>query len=335
MTIDEELWNQLESEHRDVPGLVRRRVCEHSERDLFIGMTLPAHTRVLVLSVEAAAAHGLVDLPETRALRTTVEEGVDDQHVDVRVALIAPEMARVFTPFVEDVLESVAPTSTDVAAITALVSRFGYWKNLLSGSGSEGLDRSEQQGLFGELWCLLHVLMPELGPAAVGAWTGPDRDDRDFQLDDIGIEVKTTIRDNPPTVSISSERQLESDPYSHLFLFALSLDALPAGTGQTLNALVEAVLAAANDDVARLALRDKLIQYGYLNLHRPSYEATRYTLRQVWRFEVRGEFPRITEQIIPEGVGQVRYRLSLDACRDYSVDATELANCLRGAGQRP
>jgi hypothetical protein len=177
--------------------------------------------------------------------------------------------------------------------------------------------------------------MPELGPAAGGTWTGPDRDDRDFQFNDIGIEVKTTIRDNPPTVSISSERQLESESYSHLFLFALSLDALPAGTGQTLNALVDAVLAAAADDVARLALRDKLIQYGYLNLHRPSYEATRYTLRQVWRFEVQGEFPRITEQIVPEGVGQVRYRLSLDACKDYSVDATELAGCLRAAGQRP
>ena len=167
----------------------------------------------------------------------------------------------------------------------------------------------------------------------MATWTGPDHDDRDFQLHDIGIEVKTTVLDNPPTVDISSERQLESSSYSHMFLLALSLDALPAGTGQTLNALVDEVLAAVGDDAARFAFRDKLIQYGYLDLHRPGYETTRYTLRQYWRFRVQEGFPRITEHTVPEGVGQVRYRLSLDGCKDWRIETDELAQCLREAGQ--
>jgi hypothetical protein len=260
---------------------------------------------------------------------------MDDEHVDVRVALVTPEMARVFTPFVEDVLDSVAPTPSDEAGIAALVARFGYWKKLLSGSGSEGLNRSEQQGLFGELWCLRHVLLPELGPVAVATWTGPDRDDRDFQLHDIGIEVKTTIADNPPTVEISSERQLDSDAYSHMFLLALSLDALPAGNGQTLNSLVDEVHVALDDDAARFVFRDKLIQCGYLDIHRPTYETTHYTLRQFWRFKVQEGFPRITEHSVPEGVGQVRYRLSLAACEHCMIDAAGLAECLRGEGEQP
>lgn len=333
--IDEALWHELESQPLKVPGLVRRRVRESSERDLFIGVMVPTGFRVLVLSVTGTAAKELGELPETRALQTTVGEGVDDQHVDIRVALVAPEMARVFTPFVEDVLDAVAPTPSDEAAIAALVARFGYWKNLLSGSGSDGLSKSEQQGLFGELWCFRHLLLPALGLAAVASWTGPDRDDRDFQIQDVGIEVKTTILDNPPTVAISSERQLDSSGYAELFLLALSLDALPAGTGQTLNALVDEALGAVTDDAARFIFRDKLIQYGYLDIHRPNYESTHYTLRQLWGFEVGQRFPRITEQTVPEGIGQVRYRLALDACKDWRIEDQQLVNRLRAAVPQP
>jgi hypothetical protein len=44
-------------------------------------------------------------------------------------------------------------------------------------------------------------------------------------------------------------------------------------------------------------------------------------------------FPRITERSVPDGVGHVRYRLSLDACTQWRIGTDELASHLHETGQ--
>ena len=327
--IVEQLWTELESQRTALPGLVRRRVREDSDRNLFLGVTHPAMTRMLILVVDAGALRGITEDLSTRALRTEivpVERGL----VEVRVSLMAPEMARVFTPFVDDVLAAVGGAPSDSEAVQAFITRFSHWRRLLASTQPEGLGAMQAQGLYGELWALRHVVLAAVnGGTAIGGWHGPERLDRDFAIGGVAIEVKTTIRDNPLTVAITGERQLDLAAFSQLFLLALAIDALPAGGGQTLNALVDELLVVLPTENERLALRDKLLDYGYAPPHRERYAATRYSLREARAYEVREGFPRIVEADLLDGVGEVRYLVSLPACEPWRASIDDLKSVLR------
>lgn len=328
--IDEGLWAELEEKIPPHPGVVRRRVREESERDLFVGVSHPSRQRLLILSVRAEAAEEVTEAPTTRALRTTLEPGLTPGTVDIRVALTVPEMARVFDPFVDDVVEAVAAARSDRDAVAVFITRFRHWRTLLAGTGPAGLGSSEVQGLFGELWTLRHLILDPLRSRAVEAWTGPEREDRDFQWGNVAVEVKATTGDNPQAVEISSERQLEHAGFRDLFLVVLSIDASAAGAGESLNSMVDDVRSSLPDE-ARVVFRDSLLRYGYLEAERHLYDIPHFTLRQLNIFRVQEGFPRITESILPTGVGRVRYRLSVPACAPWQIAGEELQSALERA----
>ena len=56
------------------------------------------------------------------------------------------------------------------------------------------LTLTEQIGLFGEIWVLLNVLIPNIGARACFLWSGPEAERHDFIGDDAHIEVKTTTK---------------------------------------------------------------------------------------------------------------------------------------------
>jgi hypothetical protein len=79
-------------------------------------------------------------------------------------------------------------------------------------------------------------------------------------------------------------------------------------------------------------MRDRLLEYGYADVHRYRYDHTRYTVRELWVLEVADGFPRITELDLPEGVGRVRYQLSLTACADWRRTPDDLRAALHVEG---
>ena len=49
-------------------------------------------------------------------------------------------------------------------------------------------------------------------------------------------------------------------------------------------------------------------------------------------FEVREGFPRITASMVPGGVHNLRYSISLPECESFRVDISKLTNLLSGGG---
>ncbi|HXK39453.1 MAG TPA: PD-(D/E)XK motif protein, partial [Candidatus Paceibacterota bacterium] len=212
--IDEQIWLELESHRPTKSGLVRRRVREDSDRNIFLGVGYPSRQRVLILAVPRSAIEGVETPPTTRALTTQIEDlGADE--VELRVWLTVPEMAQVFSPFVDDVVDTIAAVHTDKDAVRGLLDRFAHWKTLLSAAGQGGLRSHQAQGLYGELWALKHLILTNLASSeALRSWHGPDREDRDFAFETVAMEVKSTLRDRPLTVEINSERQLDLSSFS-------------------------------------------------------------------------------------------------------------------------
>lgn len=327
------MWTELADSAPPRPGLVRRRVLPGSERDIFLAVGHPSGERMLVLKVEPAALTAVTDLPSTRVVRTTVVE-VDASRSEVRVSLAAPEMLRVFAPFVEDVARFASREPDDPGALRAFATRFAHWRRLLAGEGSGGLGRERAQGLWGELWVMERVLRPLWGDGAVDAWTGADADDKDFRRGALAVEVKTTRADAPHLVRINGAHQLEAPQGAQLLLLAvLEVDSHEGGTGETLNDAVRAARTSAGGS-ALDRLEEKLAAYGYRDEDAALYRSVHYSLRACAWHDVRPGFPRITPPDVPRGVGAVSYLLSTDACAPFRLDDTQLGTHLTAEGRR-
>ena len=328
--IVEEVWRNSNT-NGPGPGLVRRRVREESARNLFVGVQHPDLIRTLILAVDEAAASQIVELPTTRgSLRISRRLKMGWSRFGCRC--LAPGDGESVQSVRRRRCRRGRGDQIRRRCGPVFMTRFSHWRRLLAGVDAEGLGRHAAQGLYGELWTLRHLLVGPLSEhTALAAWHGPDRLDRDFRSRRPAIEVKTTGRDNPLSVAIAGEQQLDHALFSRLFLVALAIDALPAGGGETLNEMVDGLLADLAPEDARLLLRDKLLEYGYAAAHRRVRRCPRYSLRELAIFEVAPGFPRIVEADVLAGVGEVRYLLSLPACAPWRSSSEDLQRALRAA----
>lgn len=142
-----------------------------------------------------------------------------------------------------------------VEAALAACQAFDAMKEL--GKQSGVMSTEEQHGLYGELW-ILRRLLKQANPVPLQAWTGPERDAHDFRLEDVEIEVKTTIG-SKRVHKINNKRQLLATPGRTLYLASVML--CPALRGKSLPQLVEEVRELLPED-ARSAYAESLESYG-------------------------------------------------------------------------
>jgi hypothetical protein len=205
-----------------------------------------------------------------------------------------------------------------------LLARLEDWRRLLATVSTQGLTGEQQRGLFGELSVLRDLLLPEAGAAAVMAWTGPDRQLQDFQFRNGAIEVKTTSGNSAETVRIASERQLDCHGAGQLFLVTLALDARREGPGHTLPDLVGELREKTRALGIATEFEQRLNMGGYLETQAYLYSARRYAVRQRLVHIVAGNFPRITERDIPDGLSDVSYTLDLHAASGFRTSEPEM-----------
>jgi hypothetical protein len=190
---------------------------------------------------------------------------------------------------------------------------------------SEGLSEIAQQGLYGELWFLRQLVLPHLELLkGLQCWTGPKGTQQDFQFSSCAVEVKTTSTKQHQKLSIASERQLDDTGSGTIVLLHLSLD-VRQGRGETLPEMVSSVRSlVANNAVARDELENLLFEVGYLDIHATRYENISYTIREYNYFEIKEDFPRIIESDLRNGVGDVRYTISVSECKRFSISESKL-----------
>ena len=158
------------------------------------------------------------------------------------------------------------------------------------------------------------------------SWAVPEPLSKDFQYRAGAVEVKCSVSREHTRVHITGERQLDDTGFVCLYLLAVLLERVSAG-GFSLPETVASVRDVLGDSQARGLFEEKLVEYGYLDVHAVKYDR-RYMLQRMRTFHVREGFPRVPATL-PDGVGDLCYTIALSACASFEVDPGRLHTLIR------
>ncbi len=232
-----------------------------------------------------------------------------------------------FSYMCENVIQTVLKESDIKSAVTAFANTLIKWKNLFDKIRSGGLSREEQQGLYGEL-CMLYKFIENSEDfySSVNYYVGTDKALRDFQGSNWAVEVKTTATNNPQLLKINGERQLDDTMIEQLFLFHCSVETSKL-SGESLPDKIKSIRNLLSSDLAALSLfNSKLFEAGYLDAQETKYLEQHYKLRKECFYRVKGDFPRIRENELRPGVGNVQYGITISDCEPYIVSEMFVLN---------
>ncbi|MBC6479605.1 MAG: PD-(D/E)XK motif protein [Hormoscilla sp. GM7CHS1pb] len=328
----QETWKLLEEDTGTVSsGYLTRRILPEVRYDIYLAIEKPANTRLLMLRVRRASVKRGTVFPSSNSfeVRRVALPG-DDAHVTLQLVLINQRYSDIFTTLVQDIVDRIAPIVDEQNALAAFCTHLRRWQAFLEKHNAEGLSPAAQQGLYGELWFLRQVVIEQLGSRrGVSCWIGPKGAPQDFQFNNCAVEVKTTVTKQNQKLSISNERQLDDTGTGELILLHLSLD-VRQGRSESLPEMVASVRSLVeNDPLARDELETLLFEVGYLDIQVSLYEQIGYTQREINYFKVGGDFPRILEADLRNGVGEVRYTISVAECKKFSLPEAKVLSMIR------
>lgn len=313
-SISPEIWQKL-----SVSPPQRGRLCAR--------IALPDITPKVLAAIDSdRARHLLVRLEsdesnfednQSRGIRVLTRELDVEGHERYRyLDLICQDASgyRAFDLIASDLANDVALGKNETPKIAARV--LGIWRRFWGQMPRDILSRSEQMGLFAELWLLYFWLLPECGTAdSVQSWRGPLKSRHDFEWSGISIEVKATTSARGRVHHINGLDQLVPPNGGRLFLFSMHLKE-EGGATNTLNSLVSACRTLlAKDPDALDVFEMRLSRSGYSAMHEQEYEKLKLRIIDELLFAVRENFPRLTAEKImgglPPGIEHVEYQIDL------------------------
>lgn len=180
------------------------------------------------------------------------------------------------------------------------------YKNFFEKSKTE-LTLSNEIGLFGEL-LFLSQLIDEKDEDAIKYWMGPNQNKHDFELDDIGYEIKSTLKQKNVSISISSEIQLEKDNLVELNLVLYTLER--NANGITLLELAHILLKKLSSVKNKTIFKTNLLMLG-LDFDNNVNEQ-KYKFLKVNTLKIDDDFPKIIKSSIDKNIYDVKYKINID-----------------------
>lgn len=175
------------------------------------------------------------------------------------------------------------------------------------------LTLAEQIGLFGEIWVLRNVLIPNIGARACFLWSGPEAERHDFIGDGAHIEVKTTTKSEDKH-DISRIDQLRAPSGKRLLLASIQLEKTEGGERTLATLIDEVIVALGIDGKAIDAFESRLAKMRWHDGLRQSSELKKFNLRDAQFFEVEGSFPRLPDDYVPpRGITAIKYTIDISS----------------------
>jgi len=326
----DQIWTELESESSPESGILYKRLSGEVLPSVYIAMKYPEKLRCIAAHLDLGSVSNTFNISNLKDIR--IEKMIDKKNPEkcfFLIILANNQHKDVFSTLSEDLINRVSSITAEKELIKQLINRLEKWRLLFEKIGQQGLSDEAQIGLYGELLFLKKFLHNNENKLfCIDTWKGPQRAVQDFQYSHWAVEVKTSHSKNQQKIHISSERQLDTSIIPAIFLYHFSID-VRDGYGESLNSIVNQLNNFLTSDTAALnSFNIKLLEYGYFYFQAHLYERTGYSIRKESVFLVKDDFPRITEDIIPPGVGDVRYSIILPDDPQWIVGESDLFNIL-------
>lgn len=325
-----DIWTQLETQKE--MGLVKRLYYSKSDINIYCIYQYPDDCYGIALSYPSSIK---LNIAPFKDLREPIVSQYNDSSFPENSLLCAKIQGRKkineFSYLCENVIQSICDEREISNAVKTFVNALLRWKNLFQRVQDAGLSVEEQLGLFGEM-SFLNKLVSATTVSyydIIQYYVGAEQALRDFQGCNWAVEVKTTATNNPQTLLINGERQLDDTKIEKLFLYHCSVE-VSRSTGVSLSDLVRQIIAKVESDVAAVSLLNcKLFEAGYLFEQAYLYDDRCYQVRKDNFYLVKDNFPRIREDELRDGVGNVKYSISVSSLESYNVsEEYVISNCL-------
>jgi hypothetical protein len=244
--------------------------------------------------------------------------------IELNIYLLDNELKDIFSLFIQNILKDIEKKITESEALTTTLNVVSKWKKLFDKINFKGLTLEQQKGLIGELLFLNYLLNNEkTSTNAVHAWTGAEQEfqSKDFTLGSVGIEIKFTSS-KQPRIKVSSERQLDAENFSELFLVLYSSEAVK-DKGISLNSLVEHTLNNISSEEERNIFNGKLQLNGYFEKDSEHY-GKMYSLKKTFVFVVTSNFPKIVKSNLPLGIYDTSYSIEISSVENFIVELEQI-----------
>jgi len=311
-------WATLTSAPDD--GSVAARVVSASAdgRPIRLAVDGTGKRELLVPMVELDEARpSSVESAVALSARTLVFKGASAEFLVLTCS--RTDLFDLFDEFLAAVLGEIVESATPVNLVVEALSR---WRDLLRTRAAAGLEVSEEMGLVGEL-VIFEMLLSSRPSLSVEVWRGPFNEPRDFELEDVTVEVKAHGTAQA-SVIIHGLEQLDCVVGKSGLLAVVEL-----AQGESGRAVSDLVVSLESRGLDSTVLRARLLEVGW---HGPASPERRWVVVSVTVANVTS-LPRI----IPAGVGgwpiegvvKVQYELALAEIWKVSAPgATALAEAI-------
>jgi len=322
MTKIEQIWTELENDQSLQSGLLYKRYSGKIQPDVYVALKAPERLRCIAAHLSLSCNFDTKVWDKFRDLK--IQRLPDNRNTEKQflvVLLLNNQHKDIFSTLCEDLINKVTEIIDENTLVKALISRLEKWHLLFEQFGRQGLSEEAQRGLYGELYFLRKFLKHSVDSEfCINSWRGTEKAVQDFQFADWAVEVKTTHGKNQQKLHISSERQLDISLVPRIYLVHFSLE-VREGHGESLYKIVQDLYKALGISASALSVfRLKLLEVGYYEHHLEFYENTGYSIRQQNIYKVTDDFPKITEDMIPQGVGDIRYSIIISANENWTLN---------------
>lgn len=324
-------WREIETP-AEATGFNARRIPDAGSSAWGLYWGVDRHRRCLLILQHDSDRRPIHRLPTLRGLRVEAHSAGTGGGALLVLCLTAGEHRDLFYRLCSDIVNATRVAESGKEALERVVVRTWRWHRLLRVGRDGRLSREEQKGLIGELLVLERHLLPTVGASdAVQAWVGPLGEARDFIIGTVGVEAKARAP-LAPAVRISSLVQLDSTDTTRLFLHVTDVaeateDSESACTvtdvvRRTRDAIIDRDMSAVGE------FEDRVLSVGFD--WADDYSDCPWMIADESLYEVTGGFPRLTPDLIPVGVSDVRYRLVLAQCDDFRARIEDLRSAIAG-----
>ena len=247
---------------------------------------------------------------------------------ELHIYLLDNQLKDIFSLFIENIVEEISKSVTENEALVETSNVVLKWKKLFDKINFQGLTIERQKGLIGELLLFNSLLDEEYSiDALLESWTGPDFNDKDFRFGSFGIEVKLTSS-KVPKVKISSERQLDNENLTKLYLVLYVVEEVK-DKGFSLNSIIEQIRTKINNNQNALKFfNERLLLVGYFDEDFENYKR-QYAFRKRNFYNVSSDFPRLVTSDLPIGLFDTKYNIELSAIEQFLVSNESILELIK------